>query len=403
MRKEFIMHLPRVLVIVSSIISCGNAFAQQTQPPKNSPPGLYDESKVPQYTLPDPLTLLSGEKVIDVKTWNEKRRWEILSLFETHVYGRTMVHRPTGMKWEVLSENRQATDSTGVTKTVRIYFTGEKAGPKMDMAITLPAQGAKPAPVFLVPGWIRDPQIVLRRGYGVVTFNPWEIEPDRKDSAYIKSIRKIFAPTGQTDPGPDEWGAIGAWAWAMSRAMDYLETDADIDAHKVCVMGVSRFGKVVMWAGAQDERFAIVFSCESGCGGAVIVRRGFGETVSSINGYAPHWFDGNFKKYGDRVSELPVDWHMLVALIAPRPVYISTAEEDLWGDPRGSFLSGKFAEPVYTLFDKQGLGVHEMPPVETPVGDYIGYHNRKGGHGLNGYDWQQFLNFADRHFAMSKH
>ncbi len=211
-------------------------------------------------------------------------------------------------------------------------------------------------------------------------------------------IRKVFAPPGQTAPKPDEWGTIGAWAWAMCRAMDYLETDPDVDAHQVCIMGVSRYGKVVMWAGAQDPRFAIVFSCESGCGGAVLVRRGYGETVKSINGYAPHWLDGNFKNYANRVNDLPVDWHMLVALIAPRPVYIATAEEDYWGDPRGSFLSAKYADPVYRLFGKTGLGVEDLPPVATSVGDFIGFHNRKGGHGLSQYDWQQFLDFVDRHF-----
>jgi hypothetical protein len=157
-----------------------------------------------------------------------------------------------------------------------------------------------------------------------------------------------------------------------------------------------------MWAGAQDERFVMVFSCESGCGGAVIVRRGFGETVRAINNTFPYWFCENFKSYNERVNDLPVDWHMLVALIAPRPVYISTAEEDYWGDQRGSFLAAKLAEPVYNLFNEKGLGVNKMPPVEKPVGDFIGFHLRKGTHGLNEYDWEQFLNFADRHFGKLK-
>jgi hypothetical protein len=181
--------------------------------------------------------------------------------------------------------------------------------------------------------------------------------------------------------------------------MDYLVTDSKVDAKKVYALGFSRYGKVAMWAGAQDTRFAIVFSGESGCGGATIVRRQYGETLKSITGFAPYWFARNFKSYADRVNELPVDWHMLIALMAPRPVYIATAEQDRWGDPRGSFLAAKAAESVYRFFGKTGLGVEEMPAVETPVGQTIGYHNRRGVHGLNDYDWQQFLNFADRHFA----
>jgi hypothetical protein len=303
------------------------------------------------------------------------------------------------MTWKVTAENRSDMNGIAITKTVTIYFTGKDDGPKMDVNFILPASAAKkPVPIFLVPGWVRSYQFLLNHGFGLANFNPNQVEPDNKDG-YPKSIRKFFAKPDQNTPGPDEWGAIGAWAWAMSRAMDYIVTDKDIDANKVCIMGVSRYGKVAMWAGAQDKRFAIVFSGESGCGGAVIVRRGFGETVKSINGYAPHWFCGNFKSYGNRVNDLPVDWHMLVALMAPRPVYIATAEQDLWGDPHGSFLSGKYAEPVYQLFGEKGLGVDDMPPVETPVGDFIGYHNRKGTHGLNDYDWQQFLNFADRHFG----
>jgi hypothetical protein len=389
--------------------------------PPNYPPGQYDEDKVPAFILPDPLITLDGKKVTDVNTWNQKRRPEILKLFETNVYGRTMIGRPDDMTWKVSAENRSAMDGNAITKTVTIYFTGKDDGPKMDVNIILPICAAqKPVPLIAIVEWAPRKQLLLDRGFGLATFNAAQVEPDIRVGSYEKSIRKFFAKpdppfsevspkADQNMPGPDlssvaqakgdEWGAIGAWAWALSRAMDYIVTDKDIDTDKVCVAGFSRFGKVAMWAGAQDQRFAIVFSGESGCGGAVIVRRGFGETVKIINNKFPHWFCRNFKDYGDRVNDLPVDWHMLVALIAPRPIYIATAEQDLWGDPHGSFLAAKYAEPVYQLFGEKGLDVNDMPPVETPVGDYIGYHNRKGTHDLTDYDWQQFLSFADRHFT----
>jgi hypothetical protein len=394
MKLSFLVKITAYLLLV---LSCNFAFAAAIPP--GLPPGIYDEGNVPKFTLPDPLVMLNGDKVKDIDTWKQKRRPEILKLFETNVYGRNVVGRPDGMTWKVTAENRSDMNGIAITKTVTIYFTGKDDGPKMDVNIVLPAGAAKkPVPIFLVPGWVRSYQLLLNHGFGLANFNPNQVEPDNKDG-YPKSIRKFFAKPDQNQPEPDEWGTIGAWAWAMSRTMDYIVTDKDIDAKKVCIMGVSRYGKVAMWAGAQDERFAIVFSGESGCGGAVIVRRGFGETVKSINGYAPHWFCGNFKNYNNRVNDLPVDWHMLVALMAPRPVYIATAEQDLWGDPHGSFLSGRYAEPVYQLFGEKGLNVEDVPPVETPVGDFIGYHNRKGPHGLNDYDWQQFINFADRHFG----
>jgi len=393
-----------------SLLALFSNFVFAVSLPPGTPPGLYDEGNVPKFTLPDPLVMLNGGKVNDVDTWKQKRRPEILKLFATNVYGRTMVGRPDGMTWKVTAENRSDMNGLAITKTVTIYFTGKNDGPKMDVNIVLPASAAKkPVPLIAIVEWAPPKQWLLDRGYGLATFDAAQIEPDNKDG-YVKSIRKFFAKPDQNTPGPDlssvaqakgdEWGAIGAWAWGLSRAMDYIVTDKDIDAKKVCVAGFSRFGKVAMWAGAQDERFAIVFSGQSGCGGAVIVRRGFGETVKIINIKFPYWFCGNFKSYGDRVNDLPVDWHMLVALMAPRPVYIATAEQYLWGDPRGSFLSAKYAEPVYQLFGKKGLGVEDMPPLETPVGITIGYHIRKGTHNLTDYDWQQFLNFADRHLGI---
>ena len=377
-------------------------FAEPPQLPPHYPKAQYDESKVPAYTLPDPLVMLDGKKVTDPNAWRRERRPEILRLFETNVYGRTMAGRPKEMTWEVTSPATNATDGTVINKTVTIYFAGKKDGPKMDLHITVPANAKKPVPVFMLAGGFGRPNPeIYKRGYGTVSVRIDQVQADRANQ-YTNSIRAFFAPPGQIEPGPDEWGAIGAWAWAMSRAMDYLETDPAIDAGKVCLNGVSRYGKAVMWAGAQDERFAIVFSGEAGCAGQTIVRRQFGETVKSITGFAPYWFAGNFKNYADRVNDLPVDWHELIALMAPRPVYIATAEQDYWGDPRGSFLAAKAAEPVYQLFGETGLGVDDWPPVETPVGDFIGYHNRKGTHGQNDYDWEQFLNFADRHFGFAR-
>ncbi|MFH1370189.1 MAG: acetylxylan esterase [Planctomycetota bacterium] len=396
-RSQFLRSSFFVLCFFSSVLGAPPRL------PPGTPQGLYDEEKVLKFTLPNPLIMLNGDKVNDVNAWNSKRRPEILKLFETNVYGRSMIGRPDNMTWKVTSENRSAMDGNAITKTVTIYFTGKDDGPKMDVNFILPAGAAKkPVPLVAIVEWAPKKQLLLGRGYGLATFNASQVEPDIRHGSWEKSIRKVFAKPDQNQPGPDEWGAIGAWAWGLSRAMDYIVTDPDIDANKVCVAGFSRFGKVAMWAGAKDGRFAIIFSGESGCGGAVIVRRGFGETVKIINNKFPHWFCRNFADFGDRVSDLPVDWHMLVALMAPRPVYIATAEQDLWGDPHGSFLAAKYAEPVYKLFGEKGLGVEDMPPVETPVGDYIGYHNRKGGHALTDYDWQQFLSFADRHFNIKK-
>jgi hypothetical protein len=391
----------------------------------------YDESKVPKYELPDPLVCFDGRPVPNPKMWRETRRPEILRVFATNVYGLTPPVA-TRLKFETTGIEPQALGGLATRKEVTLHLFEDTNAPWIDLLLFIPNAAPKPAPAFLGlsygnQGVHADPAIkpsratktkrgenasrwplemILKRGYAVATFAGADIEQDRHGSGSLQApdgwkqgVRGyLLKKSGRTELADDEWGSIGVWAWGLSRALDYLETDRAIDAKKVAVFGHSRTGKTALWAAAQDERFAIAISNNSGQGGASLGRRRYGETVAASYSLSGIWYCRNYRQFGNNESALPVDQHMLIALMAPRPVYIASAELDRWADPRGEFLAGLHAEPVYRLFGLPGLGVPEIPAVNTPVGQTIGYHLRTGDHDITAYDWQQYLNFADRHW-----
>lgn len=390
----------------------------------------YDEAKAGTYTLPDPLVNTNGKAVKTKADWRN-RRTELLKLFADNVYGQTPA-KVVKLRFQTTSVDKSALNGLAIRKQVSIFFADYPQLPPIEVLIYLPKASSKPAPVFLglnfcgnhcvtteadIPlsdRWMmggnndvstsnratekargmqsrRWPiDMIVKRGYALATAYYGDIEPDYPQG-WHSGIRSVLGDTTKAT----NWGAIGAWAWGMSRMLDYLQTDPAIDAKRVVAIGHSRIGKAAIWAGAQDERFAAVIANESGEGGAALARRWYGETVERLNTSFPHWFCARYSTYNKRVTDLPVDQHELLALVAPRPLYVASADGDQWSDPKGEFLGALYTEPVYRLYGKTGLGTTTFPAVDQPVGQTVRYHDRTGNHDVTDYDWEQYLRFAD--------
>jgi len=406
-------------------------------------PVNYTEAKAGSYTLPELLKLKHGQPVKDAKTWTNKRRPELRKLIEDNWYGRSP-GRPKDMTFEVVEPGAPAFEGKATRRQVTIYFTKDRTGPRMDLLLYLPANAKGPVPVMLnmsffannlavtdtgikvgrrwdkdklaqVPAEPRPPapgappgrtfrglpvEQFLADGIGIATFNKDDLAPDFTGSEGL-GIKALYLKPGQSKPGDDEWGAIAAWAWGASRALDYLETDKGVDGKRVAIHGVSRLGKTAMWAGASDTRFAMVLASCSGEGGAAIARRNYGETLAHMAAPSryPYQFAGNYAKYAAKVNEWPVDANLLVAMIAPRPLLLQTGNTDKWSDPYGEFLAAIAAEPVYQLLGKQGLGTTKFPAAGEPLLHDLSYYMHDGGHGTIPSDFDIYIRFMKMHLV----
>lgn len=391
---------------------------------------LYDESKVQDYQLPDPLKFENGEPVKTKADW-AKRRVEIFDLFQSQVYGKAPDDHVHVMPRDGTS--KEVLDGQAILEQIPLQLS--KRGPTVDVLIIRPAN-KKNVPAFLglnfmgnhtvfadpdiwiTKSWVRNDKrlgatdhkassvgrgkqasrwstkMIVEAGYALVTVYYGDIDPDF-DDGFNNGIHGAFRQDASEKIKPDDWGSIAGWAYGLSRVREYLLLHPAIDGKKVFVMGHSRLGKTALWAGATDPNFAGVISNNSGCGGAALSKRRFGETVARINTSFPHWFCDNFLQYNDKEAELPVDQHQLIALCAPTPVYVASASKDLWADPKGEFLAVKAASPVYELLTGKGFEIQTFPPTNQPSIGVLSYHCREGGHNVTDFDWANYIKFAN--------
>lgn len=426
------MHPARVLpalLLVAAMTHTGNA---------QSPPEEFnhDESSVEPYTLPDLLVGPDGEKVTTREGWLTAARPRWMEILETQEYGRRLAPVPVtaekvergpgpGDTWRIEARLRLGQGPDAPATEVLLYLPRERPGEgrfPTFLHLNFGGNHAETAdPAVRVPtGWVPNGKEtgvtdnratpasrgtlahrwpidrLTARGFATATAYYGDVFPDRADGRGESVLPTLGYTSDAARLAPDEPGAIGTWAWQLSRILDWLVTLPELDPQRVIVVGHSRLGKTALWAGAGDERFAMVVSNESGCGGAALERRNFGETVRRITSVFPHWFCPAFATWAGRAHEMPFDQHVLLAMTAPRPLYVASATEDLWADPRGEFLAAVAASPAWRVFDREGLGTAEFPAPDMPVGETIGYHVRSGAHDILAYDWERFADFADR-------
>lgn len=398
-------------------------------------PVNYDESIVPNFELPDVLECKDGYRVETVRQWEKKRRPELLRMFSELEYGVTPQHTGIKVKYEIISINHMVMNGLATQKQVLFHFKGENG--KTHQALLLlyiPNNVKRRVPVIVsynfhgnqtttleddvIPSpskelmksagseqWVRGEQqsrwsykLALRNGYAVATMNYHDICPDSPNLLQY-GIPSLLSDYKVDSRNQNEWGSIGIWAWGYSRIADYLEQEEkQIDKKRMVVLGHSRLGKTAIWAGVQDKRFRVVISNDSGCGGAALSKRVFGENIARITANFPHWFCPAFNDYSENEAALPFDQHELLALVAPRHVYVASAEDDQWADPKGEYLSLYHAGPVYRLYGMQGLTSDQLPAVHQPQHTDVGYHIRAGKHDVTPYDWQCYLDFCDKVF-----
>lgn len=411
--------LSRLASILAAVLACTGDPGLQADEPKNHDfDVITDESKVPPYVLPPVLVSENGKAITTPEEWFRIRRPEILALFGNLVYGTVPAPaEPIRTTFEVVKRDDRFLDGTAVRKDVRIRFENSRGTAELYVLVFHPAGATQPSPAILLhsfsntrdtghdpdpnrPGHLRTGiplAEILKSGFGFVVVHQGDLVR-HNEVEFLKGVHPLFYPKGQSFPKASEWGVISTVAWGGSRTMDYLQTDPDIDARRVAIMGHSKMGKATLWTAAQDERFALAISSQSGCAGAALWRRKYGETLEKMVTRFPYWLCRNAAKFANNEDDLPVDQHMLLACIAPRPVYVHSGVEDRWADPLGEYLSAYHASEVYRLLGKKGLDSATPPLVGTTlVTSDVGYHNRPGGHSIEPFDWTTFLAFATHH------